>query len=59
MLSYEVDVEKNVESLNREVAYSMHDANRHMQKIPHEQYMDNMYWSRKGNIVLSIFAMND
>jgi hypothetical protein len=47
MLSHEIDVEKSVELLNREVAHSMHDANRHMRHIRHDQFMDNMYWSRK------------
>jgi hypothetical protein len=48
MLSHEIDMEKSVKILNREVAHSVHDINRHMRKIQHEQYMVNMYWSRKG-----------
>ncbi len=48
MLSHEIDVEKRVEILNREIAHTVHDINRHMREIQHEQYMDNMYWSRKG-----------
>jgi hypothetical protein len=47
MLSHEIDVEKSVELVNREVAHSMHDTNRHMRHIRHDQFMDNMYWSRK------------
>ena len=48
MLAHEIDVEKGVQLLNREVAHSMHDVNKHVREIHHIQFMDNMYWSRKA-----------
>jgi hypothetical protein len=48
MLSHEKDVEKGIQILNNEIAHTVHDINKHLRGLEHQQFMDNMYWSRKA-----------
>ncbi len=48
MLSHEIDVEKGIQILNKEIAHTVHDINKLLRGLEHNQFMDNMYWSRKA-----------
>ncbi len=48
ILSHEIDVEKGIQILNKEIAHTVHDINKHLRGLEHNQFMDNMYWSRKA-----------
>jgi hypothetical protein len=47
MLPHEIDVEKSVELLNRKMVHIVHDVNKQLREVQHEQFMDNMFWGRK------------
>ena len=47
MLSHEIDTEKGVQLLSMEIAHSVREVNELLRSVQHEQFMDNMYWSRK------------
>jgi hypothetical protein len=48
MLSYEIGVEKGIQLLNSEIVHTVHDVNKHLRGLEHQQFMDNMNWSRKA-----------
>lgn len=48
MLSHEIDVEKGIQLLSLELADNVEDVNTLIRSVQHEQFMDNMYWSRKN-----------
>ncbi len=58
MLSHEIDVEKGIQVLNSEIAHTVHDINKHLRGLEHHQFMDNMYWSRKGWCCMYIIQSN-
>ncbi len=58
MLSHEIDVEKGIQVLNSEIAHTVHDINKHLRGLEHQQFMDNMYWSRKGGCCMYIIQLN-
>ncbi len=56
MLSHEIDVEKGIQILNKEIAHTVHDINKHLRGLEHQQFMDNMYWSWKAwRCIISLF----
>jgi hypothetical protein len=48
MLSHEIDVEKGIQILNNEVAHTVHDINKNLRGLEHQQSINNMYWSQKA-----------
>jgi hypothetical protein len=54
ILSHEIDVEKGIQILNSEIAHNVHDINKHLRGLEHQQFMDNMYWSRKAQCCMQM-----
>jgi hypothetical protein len=54
ILSHEIDVEKGIQILNSEIAHTVHDINKHLRGLEHQQFMDNMYWSQKAQCCMQM-----
>jgi hypothetical protein len=49
MLSHEIDVEKDIQLLSSEIAHTVHNINKHLRGLEHQQFMDNLYCSQEAS----------
>ncbi len=48
VLSHKIGVEKGIQLLSSEIMHTVHDVNKHLRGLEHQQFMDNMNWNRKA-----------